>query len=404
LHWQIKAMHGLVRFRSQGWQYGGLPLGELGRGEHGLDRAVVPGRHRIKLVIVAAGALQRVGEERLAHAVGDVVEEPLASDLRDFHGREFPGAHAEEAGGNDLLGIVRVQFIAGELFADELVVRLVAVEGPHHVIAIPPGVAAFKVVGKPRRIGVPHHVQPVLGHALAVVRTGQQAIDQAADGGIRVAGEFLLKLRDLLRRRRQTGQIERRAADPRAGIGRGRGSEPRGHSCGQQRVNRRRPGLAQDRLGYRLVGPQSLRLVLAIRPFRRESAAGADGHAVFRRPRLGVRVGDGLRPSVIRPRSTAGDPGVNPARLLGRQPVGFLRRHRRPVVVLASDGQIRRARLRIARDNAGHAAIAGVRHYFSAPLDPADVPADARAVRRKVGRSSIRSAWNVTVPDPSSDR
>ena len=58
-------------------------------------------------------------------------------------------------------------------------------------------------------VGVAHQVQPVHGHALAVVRAGQQAVHLLFVGvGRRVGHER----RDLRRRRRQAGQVEADAA------------------------------------------------------------------------------------------------------------------------------------------------------------------------------------------------
>ena len=40
------------------------------------------------------------------------------------------------------------QFITSDLFSHKLVVRLVGVEGPHHIVAIAPRTAAFIVIGE----------------------------------------------------------------------------------------------------------------------------------------------------------------------------------------------------------------------------------------------------------------
>ena len=63
------------------------------------------------------------------------------------------------------------------------------------------------------RVGVAGGVEPVDRHALAVVRRGQQAIDDLLVGVGRCVGEEGI---DLGRRRRQAGQVERHAADERA--------------------------------------------------------------------------------------------------------------------------------------------------------------------------------------------
>ena len=66
------------------------------------------------------------------------------------------------------------------------------------------------------RLGEPRHVHPVPGEAFAVMRGGQQAIDEPLVGvGGRVVDEGV----DLLGRRGQSGQVEGDAADQRASVG-----------------------------------------------------------------------------------------------------------------------------------------------------------------------------------------
>ena len=129
--------------------------------------------HGIELMIVAAGALQRVSEEGFADAVGHIIQEALTCDFGDFHARQLPGAHAEKAGGDECFGIVGMHFISRDLFLDELIIGLVGVETAHDVVAVAPGVAALVVVGKAAAVGVARDIQPVAGHALSVVRGGE---------------------------------------------------------------------------------------------------------------------------------------------------------------------------------------------------------------------------------------
>ena len=156
---------------------GRSPFGELGRGEHGLKGVVILRRNGVELMIVTAGALQGMGEEGLAYAIAHVVKEALSGDLRHLHPRQFPWAHAQETRRDDHLRVVRLDFVARDLLADELIVALIRIEGTHHVVAITPGVAALVVIGEPGGIGVAGDVQPVLGHALSVVRGRQQPVD-----------------------------------------------------------------------------------------------------------------------------------------------------------------------------------------------------------------------------------
>ena len=71
----------------------------------------------------------------------------------------------------------------------------------------------------PQRLGVAHQVEPVPGPAFAVVRRGEQPIDDLLVGAGRFVGQ---KGIDLGRRRRQADQVERHAAQQRALVGRRR--------------------------------------------------------------------------------------------------------------------------------------------------------------------------------------
>ena len=90
------------------WQFG-----KLGRLEHCVDAVIVAGGNRIELVVVALGAAQRQGQERLSHAVGDVVEIELAGSYLLHHAGVLPGPHAQVAGCNAHLGAVRIEDVAG---------------------------------------------------------------------------------------------------------------------------------------------------------------------------------------------------------------------------------------------------------------------------------------------------
>ena len=102
------------------------------------------------------------------------------------------------------------QEIAGELPGDEVVDAQVAVERRDHPVAPRPHLA-HAVVLVAVRVGVARDVEPVGGHALAVGRRRQQAIDDALVGVGGAVGEERV---DLGRRRRQPGQIEGHAPQP----------------------------------------------------------------------------------------------------------------------------------------------------------------------------------------------
>ena len=66
-------------------------------------------------MVVAAGAADGEAEEDLADGAGDLVQKLLA-ELRFEVGVRFPGAHAEEAEGDQLVAtpLAAGEFVAGE--------------------------------------------------------------------------------------------------------------------------------------------------------------------------------------------------------------------------------------------------------------------------------------------------
>ncbi len=111
---------------------------------------------------------------------------------------------------------------------DELVERQVAVERVDDPVAIAPGLGQLATGGAGLRVGVvvvgvADHVEPVPRPALAVGRRGQQPIDDLLE---RLGRTIRKERRDLVRRRRQAGQVERRAADPGPPVRRSGGRDP----------------------------------------------------------------------------------------------------------------------------------------------------------------------------------
>ena len=114
------------------------------------------------------------------------------------------------------------QQVAGQLLDRELVERQVAVEGVDDPVAVLPdrarGVDAVAV-----GVGVAGQVEPVPAPALAVVRRGEQPVDQPLVGVGPGVGEEGL---DLGGRRRQAEQVEAEPADQRRAVGLGRRARP----------------------------------------------------------------------------------------------------------------------------------------------------------------------------------
>ncbi len=111
------------------------------------------------------------------------------------------------------------------------------VERADHIVAIRPGVVAALVFVIAVSVAIMDDIEPVPPPPLAMVRTGQQSIDQRfVSERTRIMDERL----DLLGSRRQAEQVERKAPDQGAAIGLGAVLEPVFFQCGEdERVDRR---------------------------------------------------------------------------------------------------------------------------------------------------------------------
>jgi hypothetical protein len=94
----------------------------------------------------------------------------------------LPGPHPQKACGDQVLGVVLIEFVARDLFEDEAVVRLVFVEAANDVIAITPGVRSFVIVRASGGVGVARDIQPVPSPAFAITRRLKQSLDDFLEG------------------------------------------------------------------------------------------------------------------------------------------------------------------------------------------------------------------------------
>ena len=103
--------------------------------------------------------------------------------------------------------------VTGELFANELIPGQILVEGVHYIITITPGPGAFGIFFIiALRIRVACDIQPMPAPAYAVLRRGEQTIDQLGVGVGRLVGDEILYF---LRRGRQAGEVKGGAPDQR---------------------------------------------------------------------------------------------------------------------------------------------------------------------------------------------
>ena len=178
-------------------------------------------------MIVALGAADGHAHERAGHnlegfghhLIAGVVVVGRAGAVR---------CHAEIAGGGELVDLVGLQLgmrrlhhlVTGELFANELIPGQILVEGVHYIITITPGPGAFGIFFiVALRIRVACDIQPMPAPAHAVLRRGEQTIDQLGVGVGRLVGDEILHF---LRRGRQAGEVKGGAPDQR-GLVRGGG-------------------------------------------------------------------------------------------------------------------------------------------------------------------------------------
>ena len=90
---------------------------------------------------------------------------------------------AIKSGCNDFIWIkIAIHFIAGQLFSQELVIRLVGVERVYDIVAISPGVRFFAIAFIAIRFSEAYEIKPVTGPAFAILWTFQQAVDQFFPG------------------------------------------------------------------------------------------------------------------------------------------------------------------------------------------------------------------------------
>ena len=145
-------------------------------GKDGLHRIVVPLRHRIELVVVAARTADRQpkkgGPRRVDHVRQFVL--PLHQGqvhIRALHDVIRP-RHQESRSD------VRPQRVARDVLFHELVIRLVLVERLDDVVAKSEGVGPLAICFESVALRKADDVQPMPRHPLAVVRILQHALHQ----------------------------------------------------------------------------------------------------------------------------------------------------------------------------------------------------------------------------------
>ena len=197
--------------------------------EHRLKRVVILLRDRLELVVMTLRALHRhtqqagpddlhrrfervvaIGADlvRIAIALAGAVL-AIAKEVRGFE-------QLDDLGRRGLTRFPAGQLVARKLLANKLVERLVAIQCADHVVAVAVGERTIRV-GVEIAVGicVARSVEPMLAPAFAVARRAQETLNHPLVGTRLFVGH---KARDLVRRRRQSGEHEGDAANERGSI------------------------------------------------------------------------------------------------------------------------------------------------------------------------------------------
>ena len=138
---------------------------------------------------------------------------PLGEDLRPHRQKSCGGEQLRPPRrGHPLLD----EEIAGQMGPEEGVERLVTVEGSDAPVAVAPGVAVGDVFVEAVGVGIADDVEPVPGLMLAVARRREQSIDHPIPGLRQLVRQEGV---DLVGRRREARQRERRPAQERRLVG-----------------------------------------------------------------------------------------------------------------------------------------------------------------------------------------
>ena len=157
---------------------------------------------------MTTGALQCVAKKHLPDRVGHIIKEKLPRHRRHRHARLLPGPHAQEAHRDEVLHIFCIQFIARNLLADKLVVRLIRIKGANDIVAIAPGIRPLEVIGKTTTVRIAHHIQPMPPPLLTVMRGCQQPLNETL---ISIRFDIVHERFNLFRCRWQTSEIKSRS-------------------------------------------------------------------------------------------------------------------------------------------------------------------------------------------------
>src|SRR5215471_5843402 len=147
--------------------------------QRSLYPVIVALRNRIELMVVAAGALQRETQDAASDRADHVVQVVEAILRVVILAEADLCVLAEKARRNQTVRRHVSDLVARDLLAKEYVVRLVVIKCADHIIAIPPRIGTIEVVLEAVGIRITGDVEPVAPPPFAIMRRGQQAVDQS---------------------------------------------------------------------------------------------------------------------------------------------------------------------------------------------------------------------------------
>ncbi len=191
------------------------------RRECGAEAEVIFLEDGIELVVVAAGALDPDAHEDIADDVCDFVEDevPLSDGVAVV---VFVRSEAEETGGGEGFGIVGIEFVAGELFAEEAVVGFIFLKGADDVIAVAECFGAEAVDAVAVALCESDEVEPMSGPFHAMSRGVEEAVDGVGEG---LGGGIVFEGLDFFGGWGEAGEVECDAAQEGVRVGFGCGDE-----------------------------------------------------------------------------------------------------------------------------------------------------------------------------------
>ena len=138
-------------------------------------------RHRVDLMIVTTTTVDREAEKSLAGG-GQHIVKLIEIMLVGVGGFVIEQAESIKTRSDHRLRSYLIEFVSGDLFANELIVGHIFVEGPHDVIAIAPDERFGRIALVTVCFGVADHIHPVPRPAFPELGRGEQSVDQPLVG------------------------------------------------------------------------------------------------------------------------------------------------------------------------------------------------------------------------------